>query len=206
MSNKLMSYLPNYYATSKVITDVTNTQDLELKEFSDQIVKTLNEFFIDKSDFTLERWEKELGLPINNSKLKEHRRSIIKSKLRGHGTVTVNLIKNTAESYSNGEVEVIENNPDYSFKIKFVGTKGLPPNLEDLKATIEEIKPAHLAFDLEFTYNTNSYLHSYHLGWLSAFTNKELRTVKLPNEDEGIFHERMANFSHERLEVILHAH
>lgn len=154
MSNKLMSYLPNYYATSKVITDITNTQDLELKEFSDQIVKTLNQFFIDTSDFTLERWEKELGLPINNNKLEEYRRSVIKSKIRGHGTVTIKLIKNIAESYSNGEVEIIEDNPNYSFTIKFVGTKGLPPNLDDLKETIEEIKPAHLGVEYKYTYTT----------------------------------------------------
>lgn len=154
MSNKLISYLPNYYSTSKVITDITNTQDLELKKFSDKIGQTLNQFFIDTSDFTLEKWEKELGLTINNSKPKEYRRSVIKSKIRGHGTVTVKLIKNISESYSNGEVEITEDNANYSFTIKFVGTKGIPPNIDDLKQTIEEIKPAHLDVDYEFTYTT----------------------------------------------------
>lgn len=171
-----MDYLPNYYATSKIITDITNTQDLELKKFSDQLAKTLNQFFIDTSDFTLERWEKELGLPINNSKLEEHRRSVIKSKIRGHGTVTVNLIKNTAESYSNGEVEIIEDNPNCSFTIKFVGTKGVPPNLDNLKETIEEIKPAHLGVDYKFTYTTWSELKQLNWEALKLSTWQEVKT------------------------------
>ncbi|MNP69599.1 hypothetical protein D3C76_1657190 [compost metagenome] len=29
---------------------------------------------------------------------------------------------------------------------------GIPPNLDDLKAAIEEIKPAHMAVEFEFNY------------------------------------------------------
>lgn len=176
MSNKLMSYLPNYYRTSKVITDITNTQDSELKEFSDKIGQILNQFFIDKSDFTLERWEKELGLAVNNNKPEDYRRSVIKSKLRGHGTVTIKFIKNISESYANGEVDIIEDHVNYSFTIKFVGTKGIPPNLDDLKQTIEEIKPAHLGVDYEFTYTTWGELQGLNWEELKLSTWQEVKT------------------------------
>lgn len=64
------------------------------------------------------------------------------------------MIQDVASSYSNGEVDVIEDNANYRFIIKFVGVKGIPANMADLTLTIEEIKPAHLAFEFEFTYLT----------------------------------------------------
>ncbi|QEK13588.1 DUF2313 domain-containing protein [Crassaminicella thermophila] len=147
-----MKYLPGYYKTSQVIANITDVENSEIQQFKTSLDNTLNQFFVDLADTSLDRWEKELGIPVNSSKPDEYRRSVIKSKLRGQGTITVNLIKNVSESYSNGEVEVIEDNPNYSFTIKFVGTRGIPPNLDDLKSAIEEIKPAHLAVEYEFTY------------------------------------------------------
>jgi uncharacterized protein YmfQ (DUF2313 family) len=179
MSNKLIGYLPNYYSTSKVITDITNAQDLELKKFSDKIGQTLNQFFIDTSDFTLERWEKELGLTINNSKPKDYRRSVIKSKIRGHGTVTVKLISNVCESFSSRKAEVIENNSDYSFTIKFVETHGQPPNFEDLKRAIEEIKPAHLGVNYNYEYITWEDLTSLYWNKIKNYTWNHIKNTEV---------------------------
>lgn len=174
MSN-FMNYLPNYYKTSEVMTELTNAEDSELVLFKSKLENTLNQFFVDMADTSLERWEKELGIPVNNSKPIEYRRSVIKSKLRGQGTVTVNLIKNVSESYSNGEVDVIEDSTNYSFTIKFVGTKGIPPNMDDLERTIEEIKPAHLGYSFEYTYNTIEYISGFTHLTLGNYTHEQLK-------------------------------
>ncbi|WP_051824110.1 putative phage tail protein [Clostridium sulfidigenes] len=152
--NTLFSYMPKYYKTSKVLDDLNNANAIELTFFKSKLNDVLNQFFIDSADFSLERWEKELGIDVNNNYNVEYRRSRILSKLRGQGTITVKLIKEVAESYNNGIVDVIEDNPSYSFIIKFISNKGVPPNIDDLKAAIDEIKPAHLAVIYEFTYNT----------------------------------------------------
>ncbi|WIF95113.1 YmfQ family protein [Caminicella sporogenes] len=175
--SKLMQYLPNYYRTSKVMTNITDVYDIELQEFQTKLDNTLNQFFVDLADTSLDRWEKELGIPVNSSKPDEYRRSVIKSKLRGQGTITINFIKNVAESYSNGEVEVTENNSNYSFTITFVGTKGIPPNMDDLKNAIEDIKPAHLGFTFEYTYNTYQYLSQFTHADLALYTHTDLREV-----------------------------
>lgn len=112
---------------------------------------------VSSATWGLNIWEKALGIEIDVSKPSEYRRTRIMSKLRGAGTTTKEMIQNVSESYANGEVDVIENNPDYIFTIKFVGLKGIPPNLDDLKKAIEDIKPAHLAVEYEFTYNQWSY-------------------------------------------------
>lgn len=165
----LLNYMPSYYKTSKVIDNLNNANAIELDNFDKKLDSVLNQFFIYTADFALERWERELGIEVNNNYNIDFRRSIILSKIRGQGTVTINLIKNVSESFANGEVNVIENNSVYSFTVKFIGSKGIPPNLEDLKKAIEDIKPAHLAVVYEFTYNPWSYVKT--LTWLTVKTD-----------------------------------
>ncbi|MNJ50809.1 hypothetical protein D3C77_460970 [compost metagenome] len=57
-----------------------------------------------------------------------------------------------AEAYDGGTVDVSFQPAEWSFTVKFIDTIGIPPNLDDLKAVIEEIKPAHLAVEYEFSY------------------------------------------------------
>ena len=84
----------------------------------------------------------------------EFRRSRVRAKLRGVGVTTVALIRDTAASFSNGAVEVTEQAAQYRIKIKFAGTIGIPPNLDDLTAALREIMPAHLGWDYIYVYNT----------------------------------------------------
>jgi hypothetical protein len=99
------------------------------------------------------------------SKSDSFRRERIKAKIRGIGTVTKQMITDTAASYSNGVVEVIEYPSANSFKIKFVGTRGIPPNMGDLTLTIEEIKPAHLTYVFEYTWVTWNDFEGYNKTW-----------------------------------------
>lgn len=168
--------MPNYYRTSKVIDSLNNVNAQELVDFDKKLDGVLNQFFLDTADYSLGRWEKELEIEINNSYDVEFRRSRIRSKLRGQGTITVNLIKNVAESFSNGEVDVIEDNPQYSFTVKFVGTKGIPPNLNDLKKAIEDIKPAHLLAIYKFTYTVWQEVKAITWGQVKTRTWEELKT------------------------------
>ena len=62
------------------------------------------------------------------------------------------MLKDTALAFECGEVEVTEMYNDYIFKLKFISQKGRPKNLDDFKNAIDEIKPAHLAYILEFMF------------------------------------------------------
>ncbi|MBG9774209.1 putative phage tail protein [Brevibacillus laterosporus] len=79
----------------------------------------------------------------------EDRRSAIRARLRGTGTVTKEMLKNVVESFTNGEVEVIEDNEHYAVTIKFVSNVGIPANYDDAKRAVLEIIPAHIG--VEFT-------------------------------------------------------
>lgn len=161
----LMNNLPSFYNASDVVVDIENAIGIEGEELKQATQDLFNQLFIDTATWGLRYWERYLNIQTDISKPYDYRRTVIKSKLRGSGTTTVAMIKNVAESFSNGTVDVIENSSNYSFTIKFVGTLGVPPNLEDFKKVIEEIKPAHLAVNYEFTYLTWSEFDNYNKTW-----------------------------------------
>ncbi|SHN73105.1 putative phage tail protein [Desulfitobacterium chlororespirans] len=148
---QMLNLLPGYYATgeSRAVLDAFGH---ELEEFRDGIWDVVNQFFVNTATWGLEQWEKELGLSSYFGKPVAQRRSRIISKLRGVGTVTVKLIQKVAQSYDSGLVTVADHPEEGYFVIKFIDTKGIPPDWEDLKEAIEEIKPAHLEVMYEFTY------------------------------------------------------
>lgn len=148
----LMKYLPPYYHKIYEMKEIQKTSANELgflKYFADDIFKQV---FLDTATWGLELWEKDLGIITDFSKSDQFRREIIKARLRGRGTVTKKLIKKIAESFTNAEVEVIEQPATFSFVIKFIGVKGIPPNMAGLIEEIENIKPAHLLYSFEYTY------------------------------------------------------
>lgn len=123
----------------------------------------------------LSTWEEALGLSTYAAKDVEHRRTRIVSKLRGSGPVTAAMLQNVAASFSGGEVEIIEYPQEYRFEVKFVGTIGVPPNMDDLSAAIEEIKPAHLAYAYVIVYRLWKEVKGRTWGELAAHTWKDVK-------------------------------
>lgn len=148
----MIENLPDYFQNIYEAQLIMQTEGTEIDELTESIDEVLNQRFVDTSTWGLDEWEKEFGIKRDPSKPISQRRSVIKSKIRGVGTVTVQLIKNVAEAYDGGTVDVTEVPAEYKFVITFIDTRGTPPNLDDLKAAINEIKPAHLAVEYEFTY------------------------------------------------------
>ena len=148
----LLEYLPSFYHNSDVIKTFMESNSIEVDTLKAYIEDLSKNLYVKSATWGLDLFEEELGLATDKSISYEERRERILAKKRGNGTTTKAMIKNTAEAFSGGEVEVIENFSDYSFIVKFVGIKGIPKNLTLFKNMIEEIKPAHLNYELAFTY------------------------------------------------------
>jgi len=148
----MFDYMPREYEDLRESRAIIQAEAAEFETLNAAIADVLAQFYVDTATWGLANWERICGIPINESKPIDQRRSVIKSKLRGIGTVTVGLIKNVAEAYYNGQVEVIEQPSLYTVKIKFVSKLGVPPNLADIQNALREIIPAHLAIDFEFSY------------------------------------------------------
>lgn len=152
MGKEMFSYLPGYYESSRVIRADIQAKGMELDALYQALNETLDQFFVRTATWGLDQWERELGIDIDHSKPITQRRALVESKLRGAGQFSGRLVKSVAEAYDGGTVDVSFQPAEWSFTIKFIDTVGIPPNLDDLKAVIEEIKPAHLAVEYEFSY------------------------------------------------------
>lgn len=173
----LMKYLPAYWheiEQMKVLQDILGKNLAEVIAFKQDL---FNQMFIETATWGLSRWEKIFDLPIEIEKNYSFRRERIKAKIGGAGTTTKQLIINIASAFSNGEVEVIEYPNEYRFVVKFVGVKGVPANMKDLTSSIEEVKPAHLAFTFEYTYNYWNNLKAYTWSALSIHTWDKVKVI-----------------------------
>jgi uncharacterized protein YmfQ (DUF2313 family) len=171
----LMDLLPDYYSGNATMEELQSILTEKINALASDFSETIDQCFVNTATALLSRHEKIYGLQVDVSKSDEFRRERIRAKIRGVGTVTRQMIIETARSYSNGEVEVIEDPVNYSFKIKFVGTVGIPANMADLTLTIEEIKPAHLSYTFEYVFNTNQDLSGFTNLQLSSYTHYQLR-------------------------------
>jgi len=154
----MLRYMPDYYQPSQVIRAAFKAVTAELRRLEFDVDTARDSMFLDSVVENITRWETDLGITPDHSKPYDFRREKVKAKLRALGTTTKDMIKTVAAAFSNGEVEVIEDNANYSFKVKFTGVKGIPENMTDLSAILEEIKPAHLAYSYDYTYNTWGFL------------------------------------------------
>ena len=171
----LMDYLPVFYSNSEEVKGIQNSLQNESEAMINAIDDLLKQIYIDTATWGLSHWEKYLNLSADSSENIDNRRSRIKTRLRGQGTTTKEMIKNVCSSFVNGEVEVTEIAEDYIFKIKFISNIGIPGNVEYLRSSIEEIKPAHLAFEFIYIYNTNATLKNFTHAQLAAYTHFQLR-------------------------------
>lgn len=164
----MYKYLPPFLLKNRDLKELIRAEQLEFNTIDELIEDIYKQCFIKTSTWGLKYWEKDLGIKSDLSKSYEERREIIKAKKRGQGTATKKLIKNTAEAFSGGEVDVIEHNAESYFTIKFIGVKGIPKSMTAFKDMLENIKPAHLAYDFKYTYTVWNQLKESGLTWDNA--------------------------------------
>lgn len=153
----LMRYLP-HFLDGRIITTIMNiiAEEMEttMRYISDMNMQILS---VDTATHKLSEYERELGLQPNISQSYEDRRKIIKTKLRGSGTVTKDMIMNAAGSFSDGKIDIIEYPEEYYFAIKFTGLSG---DIRALVDILDIIKPAHLSYNLTSRYDTDLQLQT----------------------------------------------
>lgn len=171
----LMDYLPEFYAGNTTMTELQNILTTQINNAAVSKDTTVNECFVNTASNLLSRYENLCGIEVNTTDSDAIRRERIVAKFIGTGTTTKQMIKDVASAFSNGEVEVIEDNANYRFTVKFVSQVGVPPGLDGLNVQIELIKPAHLQVVYELIYRTYRELKAYTYRQLSSYTYKQLR-------------------------------
>ncbi|OAB46534.1 putative phage tail protein [Paenibacillus antarcticus] len=158
---RLRKHLPDYYDEIVEIDTLTATEGIEFDRLYSDIETLLNESYPETSTISLDRYERDLQIPIEPIKPVDQRRSVIISKRRGSGKVSGSMIKNVAQAYDGGTVDVGVDVPHYTIVITFIDSLGIPPNLDDLKQALEDIKPAHMRLNYKFRFLLIGEIHNF---------------------------------------------
>ncbi|WP_309119214.1 putative phage tail protein [Paenibacillus sp.] len=172
----LMGYLPPFYRDYREMVGLQTTLGKDIGLLKRMSTDLLDEVFVGTSAEALHLWERDLGLQTDSSKPAPWRREVILSKLRGSGTTTKKNVIAAAATFSGGKVDVIEYPDEYRFVVQFIGTLGIPPNMAGFIQMIEQIKPAHLAYELLFTYTAWNMVEEETWASLGATSWNALRT------------------------------
>lgn len=170
----LLDYYPNRHKYEKN-QQMQDALQPSIDGISEAYGDFINQLFVHSSTWGLELFEESLGLYPSTKMSLSDRRERVMSRLRGVGVTTVEVLKNVAESFSNGLCEIREYYDEYRFEIVFTGTIGRPNNLTLFTAMIDEIKPAHLACSYIIVYRIHGALTEYTHEDLSAYTHHQLR-------------------------------
>lgn len=150
-NNRLLSMLPFLYQSSEYIKGIQNGFESERLVLEKEAIDFYNNLFVDTASWSLEFWEKFLGVKSISDDINE-RRNVIKNKLKFRGITNFNSIKELCSQYGYGEIEIDEKFDEGKFIIRFISKEGEPNNIKDLIAQINSIIPAHVGYDFNFTY------------------------------------------------------
>ncbi|WP_313184908.1 YmfQ family protein [Lacrimispora sp.] len=174
----LARYAPSFLAEVRELKAIYETEGYTVGLLEHELSDLLDQCFISTATWGLTRWEQVYGLVTNMALSYEQRREILMAKLRGQGTTTPQMIRETAETFSGGEIEVIEDNPHYRFIVRFIGIKGIPRNMNAFIAMLEDIKPAHLSYSFEYRYTIWNELINRSWNSVAEITWDGIRTLK----------------------------
>lgn len=172
----MLKHLPLYERKSNVFRTILTTNDRELRNTEQQLEIVNRNIFIDTAIEALPIYERDLGIKPNSTLRYDQRREQISSRNRASfDQTTEETIKAVAAAYSNGEVKINKTSTPGVYEIKFIGTKGIPDNLDGLKQAIEIIVPAHLEFGYGYTFNVWEFLSNRTWGSVSNLTWDDIR-------------------------------
>jgi hypothetical protein len=169
---EMLQELPTLYEPILEIRVLNQAEGKKFDKLQEDLTDLLNQRFVSTATWDLENLEEEFGIVPPAGQPIEQRRSVVRSKMRGYGKFTGQLLKSVAEAYDNGTIDVSFNPSASTFTVRFVSTLGAPPNIGDLKRAIDEIIPSHLVIAYQYKYLLINQIHQ-------VMTINELQTRKL---------------------------
>ena len=143
--------------------------EAESKEFAfiDDVVTELekNMSINGTTASNIARAEGDFLVTPDNRKSLQDRVSVLLAKLRGVGITTPSMVKNLAQSFEYGEIEIDEESKEDVLIVRFTSVYGTPPNMVDFIAALTEILPAHLLLEFIYKYLTWDDYESYNRTW-----------------------------------------
>lgn len=133
------------------VRDLFLAAGASLDQMAERIVAIWN--FDDFSALTAEQcayYEGLLGLPTDPATSLADRRAAIQAAWNGGQPATLEAIQSACDAWEAGGI-ACSYEPG-TLTLDFIGTTGIPANLDTLKKTIEAMVPAHIIVEYAFSY------------------------------------------------------
>lgn len=147
VQNTLLKLLHKIYRKDKLTLELTKAISVQLYKVEQNIQEIAKQQYLDSASWGLDIFEKELNIK-GKSKPVEQRQSVIQAKWRGAGKLTLFLIQTTLQCYITGNIIVTFQK---RLMITMQGEILQAVNLYDVIHTIEEVKPAHIGWNLKYS-------------------------------------------------------
>ena len=175
LKTEIGDYLPAFYRDMEDVERLTNADAVEVIRLRAYLDNLLDNFYVPSADNLLDRWEHEVGIETIPQRSAESRRHYINAKLRGKGVATADLLKSVVDAFY--YAEITDKPRESSVKVKLLGKRGIPKNLEDIDVAVTDVIPAHLDTEYEFTYATWGEMNDGLLTWQEA-ENKTMKELE----------------------------
>ena len=143
----LFRYIPVFLSKDENFKSVQEALNREHEEYRLKVIDIAKQFFIETATWGVEDWEEFAGVtPKANADL-EQRRAAVKAKLLGQATMTLDNTNRLINAFTDKGTAYVEETSEGN-KIKIV----IPEQkvyLEDLRDALDEMLPAHLAYDFQ---------------------------------------------------------
>lgn len=155
----IVNLLNTIFKKDAIANAIASVTGQKLDNIEIEVNKIYNNLFLTTSDSDgLKNFENELEITFSKNQSLKDRKAIISAKWRGAGTLTLELIQQTVDAYTEEDVIV---RFDTVIILDFTNDIGKPDNLEALKKQLEEVIPAHLGIEYIFRYRTWGELEPY---------------------------------------------
>ena len=148
---KLIDKLPFFYEECPKTNTIQDGLSSEINNLYSKVEGTINQLYVSSATWALSEWEKFAGTKKTDGTI-EQRRARVASKLKAKGTTTLEVMKSLCKSYSE-DIRVTEIYNEYKILLELIITKedDIPKayNFADMNEAIWEIKPAHLAHEID---------------------------------------------------------
>lgn len=161
---------------NKYITDDIKACEQEIKLSHELFLNIKNCIMSQTDENRIEEWEEWFGLSDEKSWSLKDRIDRLIYTFNSRGFFTPKFLKDQAMIFTNGEIDIIEDFPNYHFTIQFTSMIGTPPNIDNFKEMVNVNKPAHLTYDIKYRYRTWGELKPFTWETLKAYTWEEVRS------------------------------
>ena len=152
---KLINKLPPFYEDCPKTNTIQDGLSSEINNLYSKVNSTIDQLYVNSATWALGEWEKFADIKKTEGTI-EQRRARVASKLKAKGTTTLEVMKSLCKSYSE-DIRVTEIYNEYKILLDLITTKenDIPKtyNFSDMNEAIWEIKPAHLAHEIDINNN-----------------------------------------------------